>query len=65
MSEPATLRPDLRAISDLVPMRAHVLDVGCSNGELLCWLHAHRQTTGSGIEIDQTGDRSRPRQQIL
>ena len=42
----------LDAIARLVPPGAHVLDLGCGDGELLATLQATRGCTGYGIEID-------------
>lgn len=49
------LRPDLRAIAELVPTGSKLLDVGCGDGELLAWLTAHRQVMGRGLELSQSG----------
>jgi cyclopropane fatty-acyl-phospholipid synthase-like methyltransferase len=40
------LRPDLRAIADLIPGNVRVLDLGCGDGELLDFLVRHRQVRG-------------------
>lgn len=45
------LRPDLKAVADLVPPSARVLDIGCGDGELLAWLQTHKQVDARGIEI--------------
>jgi len=50
-----TLRPDLRAIADLVPPGSKVLDVGCGDGELLAWLAQEKQVDGRGLELSQSG----------
>ena len=47
-----TLRDDLQLIYDWIPQNAHVLDLGCGNGELLGALMRHKHCTGYGIEID-------------
>lgn len=46
------LRPDLKAVADLVPASARVLDIGCGDGELLAWLQTHKQVDARGIEIE-------------
>ena len=50
-SEP--LRFDLKVISSRIEPGSHVLDLGCGNGDLLAWLAAHKQVTGTGIEQDK------------
>ena len=52
---PQVLRPDLRAIADLVPSGSSVLDIGCGNGELLAWLSLHKNVSGRGMEISVQG----------
>ena len=47
-----TLRDDLQLIYDWIPERAHVLDLGCGNGELLRALTDSKHCTGYGVEID-------------
>ena len=49
------LRPDLKAIADLVPESASVLDVGCGDGELLAWLEAHKRVDARGMELSLSG----------
>lgn len=46
------LRPDQRAIIDIVPEGASVLDLGCGHGELLAALVEKKAVRGQGIEID-------------
>ncbi|GAB2454242.1 MAG: methionine biosynthesis protein MetW [Comamonas sp.] len=48
MTEKATLR----AIAQLVPQGARVLDLGCGDGTLLAYLQAERGCSGYGIEYD-------------
>jgi len=48
MTEKATLR----AIAQLVPQGARVLDLGCGDGTLLAYLQAERGCTGYGIEYN-------------
>lgn len=47
------LRPDLKAISELVEPGSTLLDVGCGEGELLAWLKQNKQVKGRGIELSQ------------
>ncbi len=49
------LRPDLRAIADMVTPAASVLDVGCGEGDLLSYLQQEKQIVGRGIELSQSG----------
>lgn len=51
----STLRPDLQAIANMVAPGASLLDIGCGEGELLAWLQAHKNVSGRGIELSQTG----------
>jgi len=51
MGEP-DLRPDQKAIVDLIEKGATVLDLGCGQGELLNALVKRKQVKGQGIEID-------------
>ncbi len=46
-----TLRADLAAIADAVPVGARVLDVGCGDGALLAALRADKGVDGRGIEL--------------
>lgn len=55
MTAPATLRPDLLAIANLVAPQSSLLDIGCGEGDLLAWLQEHRQVQGRGIELSQGG----------
>ena len=48
-------RVDLLAISELVTPGSRVLDIGCSDGELLTLLQKTRNVDGRGIEISQRG----------
>ena len=47
------LRIDHKAILELVPPKATVLDLGCGNGDLLYILIKEKQVRGQGIEIDE------------
>lgn len=49
------LRPDLKAIADLVMPESSLLDVGCGEGDLLAWLQAEKKVSGRGIELSQQG----------
>lgn len=42
----------MQALANLVPVGAHVLDLGCGDGAMLAYLQQHRQCTGYGVEID-------------
>jgi methionine biosynthesis protein MetW len=46
------LRLDQRAIVEIIPEGASVLDLGCGRGELLAALVEKRAVRGQGIEID-------------
>lgn len=48
-----SLRPDLKAIADLIPENARVLDVGCGDGALLEHLAATKNVDGRGLELSQ------------
>jgi methionine biosynthesis protein MetW len=49
------LRPDLRAIADLVMPGTRVLDLGCGDGALLEHLVRQRRVKGRGIELSEQG----------
>lgn len=49
------LRPDLRAIADLVPPGVRALDLGCGDGALLAYLVRAKQVRGRGIELSEAG----------
>ncbi|MCK5863432.1 MAG: homoserine O-acetyltransferase [Candidatus Hydrogenedentes bacterium] len=46
-------RVDYDMIVNLVDEGSRVLDIGCSEGELLCRLQRSRNITGLGMEVDQ------------
>lgn len=49
------LRPDLRAIAELVRPGSSLLDIGCGEGDLLSWLLEYKNVSGRGIELRQGG----------
>jgi len=51
-------RKDLEIIAGLVPAGSRVLDLGCSNGELLAHLQKHKGCSGYGIEFDDANLRA-------
>jgi len=51
----SSLRPDLRAIAELVEPGTRVLDIGCGDGALLEFLRDHKQVKGRGIELTEGG----------
>lgn len=48
------LRPDLQSISNLIADASRVLDIGCSEGELLYHLAKNKNVDARGIEIAQS-----------
>lgn len=50
-----TLRPDLKAVADLIAPGATLIDIGCGEGDLLAWLKREKQVQGRGIELSQEG----------
>ncbi len=50
-----SLRPDLRAIADMIVPSSSLLDVGCGEGDLLSFLQQEKKVTGRGIELSQSG----------
>jgi len=48
------IRPDFALITNWVQTKAKVLDLGCGDGTLLTHLHETLETTGYGIEKDDT-----------
>ncbi len=46
-----TLRPDLAAIADAVPVGARVLDIGCGDGALLAYLRDSKGVDARGIDV--------------
>ena len=58
VDEPRTapgLRGDLKLIADLVAPGSRVLDIGCSEGELLAYLTRTKGVDGRGMELSQAG----------
>jgi len=49
------LRPDLKAIADMVETGSSLLDIGCGEGDLLSWLQEHKTVSGRGVELSQSG----------
>src|SRR5215831_11832065 len=45
-------RPDFGVIAEWVQPGAKVLDLGCGDGTLLCFLREKRGVRGYGVEID-------------
>lgn len=46
------IKPDYKAILELVTPGSSVLDLGCGNGDLLALLVSEKKVRGQGIEID-------------
>lgn len=53
MSRTIRLRPDLAAISEIIPKQARILDLGCGDGALLDHLVNSKQVKGRGIELSE------------
>jgi methionine biosynthesis protein MetW len=51
--ESENIRFDLRIIASMIDPGSRVLDLGCGNGDLLAWLAASKNVTGTGIEQDK------------
>lgn len=49
----AELRPDLRAVANLVGEETRVLDLGCGDGALLDYLVHNKAVQGRGIELGE------------
>jgi methionine biosynthesis protein MetW len=47
------MKPDHQIISQIVTKGAHVLDLGCGNGELLSILRQEKSALVQGIELDE------------
>jgi methionine biosynthesis protein MetW len=50
-----SLRGDLAMVAELIEPGSRVLDVGCSEGELLAYLARAKSVDGRGIELSQSG----------
>jgi len=46
-------RHDYALISELIPERARVLDLGCGDGALLAWLKANKNVEARGVELNR------------
>lgn len=51
------IRVDLQLIAEMVDPGARVIDIGCSDGQLLSYLVVKKQVDGRGIELSQDGVR--------
>ena len=47
------MKPDHQIIADIVHKGAHILDLGCGNGELLSLLRQQKSALVQGIELDE------------
>ena len=47
------IRPDHRIITDIIPERSVVLDLGCGNGDLLYNLVKEKKIRAEGIELEE------------
>jgi len=50
---PIVLRPDLQAITEVIPRNVRVLDLGCGDGALLEYLINEKSIKGRGIELSE------------
>ncbi len=57
-ADTAPVRPDLKALADLVQPDSIVLDLGCGEGILLEYLSAVKNVRGRGIELHEEGVRA-------
>jgi methionine biosynthesis protein MetW len=53
MEKNEAMKPDHQIIIDIIHAGAHVLDLGCGNGELLSLLRQHKNALVQGIELDE------------
>ncbi len=49
------LREDLRLVASMIEPGSRVLDIGCSDGELLSYLARAKNVDGRGVELSQSG----------
>jgi len=55
MNNKKAIRVDLQIIADMIEPNARVLDVGCSDGQLLEYLVTQKNVRGRGLEISPSG----------
>lgn len=55
MTPVKTIRVDLQIVADMIEPGSRVLDVGCSDGQLLDYLVTEKNVTGRGLEISPEG----------
>jgi len=55
MNNKKAIRVDLQIIADMIEPNARVLDVGCSDGQLLEHLVTQKNVRGRGLEISPSG----------
>jgi len=55
MNNAKSIRVDLQIIADMIEPGARVLDVGCSDGQLLEYLVKEKNVRGRGLEISPNG----------
>ncbi|WP_419799085.1 MAG: methionine biosynthesis protein MetW [Terasakiella sp.] len=55
MNNAKAIRVDLQIIADMIEPGARVLDVGCSDGQLLEYLVKEKDVRGRGLEISPNG----------
>ena len=53
MEKNEAMKPDHQIIIDIIHEGAHVLDLGCGNGELLSLLRQYKSARVQGIELDE------------
>lgn len=53
MEKKEAMKPDHQIIIDIIHEGAHVLDLGCGNGELLSLLRQYKSARVQGIELDE------------
>jgi len=55
MNSIKSIRVDLQIIADMIEPNSRVLDVGCSDGQLLDYLVTEKKVRGRGLEISPEG----------